>query len=241
MTKHFWRLATVSALAAVAMTVASAASGSPLSTCLGLAPTIAGTAGDDVINGTAGPDVIAAGNGNDQVWGHGGDDVICGGAGNDVLQGGDGDDVLDGGAGDDILDGGVGGCCGPGNGGDDALHGGPGNDELHTSDFPTDGNRLYGEQGDDRLFVWSGGWAYGGNGDDAIRQFSSDAYLDGGNGNDDIVDWDDGGFRNETVTMVGGNGDDVLRSEDLTSTAAIDGGRGFDTCAGGDSSAGCEA
>ena len=62
--------------------------------CLGLAATIVGTQGADVINGTAGNDVIDARGGNDEVWGHGGDDVICGGPGNDTLQGGDGDDKL---------------------------------------------------------------------------------------------------------------------------------------------------
>jgi hypothetical protein len=51
--------------------------------------------------------------------------------------------------------------------------------------------------------VWSGGCAYG------------------------------GGAQNETVTLVGGNGADVLGSEDATSTASMDGGRGPDACARG--------
>lgn len=211
-------------------------------TCGGLAVTIVGTSGDDVIDGTAGNDVIAGFEGNDIIRGGAGDDVICGGAGNDNLAGQGDDDLLLGEDGDDILDGGEGGCCYvPTNTGDDVLSGGPGNDELHTSDFPQAGNTLYGDQGDDRLFVWSGGWAYGGNGNDAIFQFTGDALLDGGNGDDEIVNGNDGGLQNETVTMIGGNGADILTSNDAVSTTHMDGGRGFDTCVAGDTTEACEA
>lgn len=221
--------------------VTSTVSAEQATTCNGLPATIIGTEGDDVITGTAGDDVIAGLDGNDVIRGGLGNDVICGGPGEDNLSGQGGDDHLFGDQDDDILDGGEGGCCNvPTNTGDDVLHGGQGDDDLHTSDFPTLGNTLYGEQGADRLFVWSGGWAYGGNGDDEIFQFTRDAWLDGGNGNDYIIDWNDSGISNETVTMVGGNGDDELVSEDVTSTAAMDGSRGSDTCTGGDSTSHCE-
>lgn len=230
-------------LVAVAlMPLASASAKKPVPTCDGLAATIVGTNADDVLPGTAGNDVIVGLGGDDTINGGLGDDVICGGAGDDRLSGQGDDDRLFGQPGNDLLDGGEGGCCNvAANTGDDLLRGGPGRDELHTSDFPTLGNTLHGDQGGDRLFVWSGGWAYGGTGKDVIRQFTGNAHLDGGNGDDDILDWNDGGAQNETVTLVGGNGADVLGSEDTTSTANMDGGRGPDTCTGGDTTTRCES
>jgi Ca2+-binding RTX toxin-like protein len=213
----------------------------PVPTCDGLAATIVGTNGDDVLTGTPGPDVIVGLKGDDTIGGGLGDDVICGGKGADTLSGQGENDRLFGQQGDDVLDGGEGGCCTVStNTGDDFLSGGQGDDELHTSDFPTLGNTLHGDQGNDRLFVWSGGWAYGGNGRDTIRQFTGNAFLSGGNGRDDILDWDDGGIQNETLTLAGGNGRDVLRSEDNTSIATLEGGHGSDTCSGGDTTTGCE-
>jgi Ca2+-binding RTX toxin-like protein len=210
--------------------------------CDGLAATIVGTNGDDSLVGTPGNDVIVGLGGDDTITGGLGDDVICGGSGDDILSGQGDDDRLFGQSGDDFLDGGEGGCCNPvTNTGDDFLRGGPGRDELHTSDFPTLGNTLHGDQGRDRLFVWSGGWAYGDNGKDVIRQFTGNAYLDGGKGNDDILDWNDGGAQNETLTLVGGNGADTLASEDTTSTSHMDGGRGPDSCTGGDTTTNCES
>jgi Ca2+-binding RTX toxin-like protein len=228
---------------------AGAGPAAPPLTCGGLAVTIVGTPGDDVIDGTAGNDVIAGLGGDDVIRGGAGEDVICGGHGNDNLAGQGDEDILFGEQGDDILDGGEGGCCNVAtNTGDDVLSGGPGNDELHTSDFPQAGNTLYGDEGEDRLFVWAAGlaigargWAYGGNGNDTIFQFTGDALLDGGNGDDVIVNWNDGGLQNETVVMIGGNGDDELRSEDATSTTDMDGGRGHDACVNGDTTTACEA
>jgi hypothetical protein len=89
--------------------------------CLGQAPTILGTPGDDTLTGTAGPDIINGLGGNDSISGLGGDDLLCGGAGNDTLAGGDGGDRLQGAAGDDSLSAGA---------GDDVVLGGPGNDQL---------------------------------------------------------------------------------------------------------------
>ena len=216
-------------------------SAEPSTTCNGLTATIVGTSGDDVLTGTAGDDVIVGLEGNDIIRGGLGNDVICGGPGDDTLSGQGGNDVLFGEQDDDILDGGEGGCCNPlTNSGDDVLHGGQGDDDLHTSDFPTLGNTLYGDQGADRLFMWSGGWAYGGTGDDEIFQYSRNAWLDGGNGNDFIIDWNDGGLNNESVSIMGGNGDDELVSQDATSTAAMDGGRGTDMCTAADSASHCE-
>ena len=110
-------------------------------------------------------------------------------------------------------------------------------EELDLSEL---GNQVHGEQGNDQLFMWSGGWAYGGNGEDNIFQFTRDAVLDGGNGDDIITDANDGGLFNETITMTGGNGDDELVSLDGTSTVTMDGGRGADTCSGGATTSNCE-
>lgn len=229
-------------MAVAVLSTASVSTAHEVPNCDGYAATIVGTMGPDVINGTPGADVIVAQTGDDRVNGGGGDDVICGGVGNDVLQGQGDDDRVFGGSGDDLLDGGEGGCCFvPTNTGDDHLDGGVGADIIHTSDFPTLGSTLEGGPGNDQLFLWSGGEGRAGNGDDFIFQFARDALLDGGNGHDRIVDGDDGGQTNETITMLGGIGDDNLSSVDATSTASMNGGTGTDICAGGDTTADCEA
>ena len=232
--------ATAGLLVLSMLIAAASASAKPKKgTCDGLEATIVGTQGADNLLGTPGPDVIVGLGGDDTINGDAGDDVICGGSGDDSVSGGDGNDRLFGDQGNDYVDGGVGGCCGPGNGGDDVLFGGPGTDDLHTSDFPTVGNTLYGEQGKDNLFLWSGGQGFGGVGGDTIRQFTGDAVMDGGNGSDDLLDWDDGGFRNETISMLGGRGPDSLASEDATSTTSMDGGSAPDDCTGGDTTTNC--
>ncbi|MEA2348841.1 MAG: hypothetical protein QOG62_2628, partial [Thermoleophilaceae bacterium] len=76
--------------------------------CRGAVPSIAGTAGADVLNGTAGPDVIQALGGNDKVSAGDGNDLVCGGGGKDRLGGGKGNDTLAGEAGRDKLIGGNG-------------------------------------------------------------------------------------------------------------------------------------
>ena len=122
--------------------------------CNGVAVTIAGTAGPDVLAGTPGNDVVDAGAGDDLVDGGGGDDVICGGNGKDILSGGadadtllgengidtllgdEDDDVLDGGDASDRLSGGQGAdALSGGNGGDD-LDGGSGQDTLAGGNGP---------------------------------------------------------------------------------------------------------
>ena len=90
-------------------------------TCNGLAATIIGTPGDDVIVGTNKTDVIVSFGGNDTIFGGNGDDVICSGYGNDVVDGGNGKDYIDAGEGDDVVNGGN---------AKDVIFGGPGNDEL---------------------------------------------------------------------------------------------------------------
>jgi Ca2+-binding RTX toxin-like protein len=90
------RRSTVLATAALVLvgTVPAGADAAAEDSCAGLAPTIVGTTGDDVLRGTVGPDVVSGLAGNDEIDGLAGDDVICGGPGADVLAGGDGNDQL---------------------------------------------------------------------------------------------------------------------------------------------------
>jgi hypothetical protein len=76
--------------------------------CRGLAATIVGTDGRDIIIGTTGPDVIHGLGGNDVIHGLRGNDVICGGPGRDRIFGGRGRDKIFGEEGRDRLDGGTG-------------------------------------------------------------------------------------------------------------------------------------
>ena len=80
---------------------ASAGVGAPAhsaaATCAGVAATIVGTTGDDVLTGTPGDDVIAALEGQDTIDAGAGNDLVCGDAGADHLTGGAGDDRLHGG------------------------------------------------------------------------------------------------------------------------------------------------
>ena len=128
---------------------------SSVPTCGGLAPTIVGSEGDDVISGTTGPDVIHGLGGNDTIRGRGGDDVICGGAGKDTLKGGVGNDKLFGQAGRDTLEGWD---------GRDTLKGGTGSDEL------------LGQRGNDTL--------RGGRGDDVLKGGKGNDKLNGGAASD---------------------------------------------------------
>ncbi|QVK24287.1 type I secretion C-terminal target domain-containing protein [Shewanella dokdonensis] len=70
-------------------------------------------------NGLA--DTLYGGDGNDIIYGQGGDDIISGGSGNDILFGGTGNDTIDGGNGNDVIYGGL---------GDDTLTGGNGQDTF---------------------------------------------------------------------------------------------------------------
>ncbi len=103
-------------------------------TCNGLAATIIGTNGDDVIVGTNKADVIVTFGGNDTITGGNGADVICSGFGDDVIDGGNGKDYIDAGAGDDVVDGGNGKDVIFGGADDDYLDGGKGKDDIDGGD-----------------------------------------------------------------------------------------------------------
>ena len=196
--------------------------------CNGLAATIVGTSGDDVLTGTAGADVIVGLGGNDTINGRGGNDTICGGSGDDVISGGSGQDLLKGGRGADIL---------KGNGGDDELRGGRGADSLEggNGDDVLKGRRgndlLEGNKGQDILLggrgndtLEGGGGAdtlKGGQGDDLLLGQNGADLLLGNKGNDDLQ----GGSGADD--LFGGNGNDVLTGNG--GNDFCDGGNGSDT------------
>ncbi len=95
------------------------------------APTIVGTAGNDVLTGTNRADVIVALTGSDQVFAGGGNDLICAGGGADRVNAGPGRDFVIGGSGPDKLIGRDGGDTLKGKKGRDKLLGGKGDDLLN--------------------------------------------------------------------------------------------------------------
>lgn len=126
--------------------------------CGGLAATIVGTPGDDVIRGTHGDDVIVALGGDDTITGLRGDDHICGGPGRDTVYGNRGADTIRGGAGSDFIWGGP---------GDDYLSGTSGHDQI------------YGREGQDHIA--------GAKGDDKLVGGADDDQLNAGQGEDECV------------------------------------------------------
>ncbi len=191
--------------------------------CLGLAPTISGTPGDDVLTGTPGPDVIMGFQGNDRIRGMDGDDLICAGPGDDRVNAGAGFDDVSGSDGNDVVAGSTDDDNVVGDAGDDILRGNSG------SDF------LAGGTGDDRLLGGGDNDAcYGDNGNDVIRGGGgNDSALVGHAGDDDIR----GGGGNDVLFGLVGNdvlrgngGDDSLFGGDDGDDMA--GGGGVDYCDG---------
>lgn len=70
---------------------------------VGVAVTMRGGAGKDLLIGGSGTDKLVGGAGSDRLAGRAGDDAIFGGPGRDALFGGSGDDALWGGPGHDVL------------------------------------------------------------------------------------------------------------------------------------------
>jgi len=200
-------------------------------TCNGLAATIVGTSGDDVLEGTSGDDVIVALGGNDAVYGKGGDDTICGHAGDDLLYGGRGEDTIYGGDGNDML---------AGSYDEDYLSGGNGDDRLIGS---YNDDRLVGGKGNDRLYGNAGhDILQGGPGDDIIVGSYGADIIQGGDG-DDIISADS---NNDVVrsgagrdVVDGGSGHDRLYGG--ADDDELHGGTGYDQLVGGPGSDTCAA
>ncbi len=166
-----------------------------------------------VINGTSGNDSLLGTNAADNLSGLAGNDSLQGGGGYDELTGGDGDDLLA-----DSLGGGQ-------------LQGGAGNDTLTLalSGAGTNFPYAYGGDGNDSIIATgrhNNGYslqAFGEAGNDTLSGSTDNDYLDGGSGNDSVLD--DIGNDN----LRGGGGTDVL-----------DGGAGNDTLNDNDSWGGAD-
>ncbi len=146
-------------------------------------------AGDDTLQATPGNDFIDLGDGNDFaealegddiVQGRGGDDRIFAGRGNDQIFGGMGNDLLEGSLGDDVITGGAGNDQLSGGRDDDRLLGGDGDDILSGDRFDQTGgaergtDALFGEAGDDTLWLVGNDSGTGGEGADLFRVFDSE-------------------------------------------------------------------
>lgn len=166
----------------------------PTATCAGLAATIVGTSGDDVLVGTAGDDVIAGLAGDDTIDGMGGNDVICADGGNDTVRGGGGNDLILGKSGNDLLKGGRGSDTIKGQGGKDTLVGGGGDDVLKGGSKV---DVLKGGGGKDKL--------RGQGGNDTLKGGGAADNLKGGAGKDKFK-----GQGGSPDKCIGGAGKDKL-------------------------------
>lgn len=98
--------------------------------CDGLAPTVVGTGGPDLLQGNVGKDVILGLGGDDVIKSFSGSDVICAGQGNDTVKSGGSNDRVFGQAGDDRVKQSGGNDYAEGNAGDDLLEGEENADQL---------------------------------------------------------------------------------------------------------------
>jgi Ca2+-binding RTX toxin-like protein len=189
----------------------------------GLAETLLGNHGDDVItclngassiNGNDGNDTILAGGGNDSINGEDGDDSISGGDGDDTIIGHDGNDTVLAGTGDDNVTGGD---------GDDSLSGETGNDTINGM---MGADSIDGGDGNDVAFGGAGAdTLIGGLGDDSLSGNEGRDSLAGGDDNDSL----DGG--GDADTLLGEAGNDQL--DGFSGNDSLQGGIGDDTIRGG--------
>ena len=140
-----------------------------------------------------------------------GDDAIKGTLGADLISGLDGSDTIDGGAGADRLLGGLGNDNIDGSLGDDIIYGGEGRDYIAGG---RGADTLYGQAGDDNIIISLMG---GGR-----------VIANGGSGNDSLYAANGGG-PNQSVTLIGGDGNDQIRLDGFATGNIINAGRGDDT------------
>jgi hypothetical protein len=175
--------------------------------CNGLAATIVGTPGDDIIDGTAGNDVIVGLGGADTITGNGGADTICGGDGEDTIVPGvdSANDYVDGGTGTDLVPYGQSNAAinanlatgvVKGQGTDtlvnvENLNGSPYNDVIIGDGGP---NQLRGRTGNDLVS--------GGGGDDVLAGEAGNDIVEGGDGYDSL----DGGPNTDRCVQGAGSG-----------------------------------
>ncbi len=162
--------------------------------------TLNGDDGNDTLLGGDGLDTLMGGAGNDDLFGGEHVDNLHGGEGDDLLSGGGGADALFGDAGNDTLKGGLGQDVLVGGEGEDTLEGGSGADEVYGlegvfdnlsvedggivasgfrgSEANAAADELFGNAGDDVLYIGNGDVATGGEGDDL---FALGTWLEDGN------------------------------------------------------------
>ncbi len=215
--------------------------GDDVITCLDGASSINGndgndtiTAGDgnDTINGEDGDDSIDGGDGDDSIIGHDGNDTVDAGAGNDDVAGGDGDDLISGGAGLDTLNGMMGADSIAGGDDNDSMLGGAGADSLSGG---LGDDSLLGNEGLDTLLGGDDNDSLDGGDDaDTIQGEDGNDLLNGSGGNDSLQ----GNSGDDSI--LGGGGQDTLEgnlgSDTLRGQAGNDtmfGGDGFDLLDGG--------
>lgn len=187
-----------------------------------------GTSGDDVVEGSLLDDILRGGDGSDMLQGNGGADQLHGDGGNDYLFGGDGNDRLEGGIGNDILNGEAGDdelLGGPGNDtledrlGNNILRGGEGDDQIHTGGNGSD--QVFGEDGNDLMFIAGGGRFDGGEGGDAFflsldGASTASLQLSGGAGRDSYAFLSAATGASVTITdFAAGAGGDYLQIDKL--------------------------
>ena len=198
-----------------------------VATIVSAAPSIEGTAGDDVIlaTGTAGQ-TIKAGAGDDTICASSGPDRIFAGDGNDTVLAGNGNDAIDGWNGSDTIDGGFGNDTASGGAGDDAITGGPGTDTLAGN---TGNDNVTGGGGNDFLSGNVGNDVIsGGVGNDRTNGDAGNDMISGNEGSDTLIggagnDWLNGGVAPDVINPGAGSntcGDDT--SDSMRGPCAID-------------------
>ena len=180
---------------------------------------LAGGALDDILRGGEGDDTLYGNDGADQLHGDAGNDSLFGGAGSDRLEGGIGSDILVGEAGDDELLGGAGNDILEDRSGNNILRGGAGDDQIHAGG--SGNNQVFGEDGDDLLFITGGGSVDGGEGSDGFQVSLDSAstatlVLTGGDGRDSYRFSSAAPGASVTITdFVAGFGGEFLRIDEL--------------------------
>ncbi|MEC9345696.1 MAG: hypothetical protein VYB54_05675 [Pseudomonadota bacterium] len=217
--------------------------GSSDTNLVGIADTLTGGAGDDIIAGLSGDDVVSGGAGGDFLFGGTGDDTLSGGAGDDTLIGGDGVDTADfsGSATAVTVDLAAGTATGEGNdslSGIEAVTGSAFDDSISGDDSA---NTLTGGLGNDTLA------GRGGNDSFSLSTAASgNDLIDGGDGTDSLgVTLATAGNLSiaaagattsfaftspvaqtatttniEVVTVTGSTGNDTITATDTAGTAA---------------------
>jgi Ca2+-binding RTX toxin-like protein len=186
-----------------------------------------GGAGNDSLIGGSGNDQLFGGAGNDRLEGKGGDDLLFGGDGNDTLIGGTGNDQMFGQAGNDVM------IWNPGEG-TDLMEGGDGIDTAEVNGGNGAENFTLSANGArvrfDRISPAPFSLDIGTTENFVLNMNGGDDVFTAGNGLASLISLTvDGGDGNDIIT--GGDGNDRLLGG--TGNDVIIGGRGNDTLLGG--------